>query len=142
MTDQLISIPGYAACRRDRLSDQRGGGICTFIKSTFNFKELSNLTDPDIESQWFVLRPHRLPQGINSIIFGTVYHPPQNDNDKLQAQLFDCTDSSPAAYPNSGILVLADFNHFVPGNLSLYQREGIIPSTKCARHFLSITMAL
>ena len=80
-------------------------------------KNFFNLNDPDIESQWFVLRPHRLPRGINSIIFGTVYNPPQNDNDKLRAHLFHSSDSALAAYPNSGIFVLGDFDHFVPGNL-------------------------
>lgn len=56
---------------------------------------------------------------------------------------FHSIDSSLAAYPNSGVLVIGDFNHFVPGNnLSLYQLEGIIPSNKSTRHFQSITMAL
>ena len=117
VTDQLISIPGYATCRRDRPNDQRGGGICTFIKSTFNFNELPHLNDPDIESQWFIIRPHRLPRGINSIILATVYHPPQSDNDKLRSHLFHSIDSSLTTHPNSGIIVLGDFNHFIPGNL-------------------------
>ena len=46
-----------------------------------------------------------------------MYHPPQNDNNKLRGHLFHSIYSSLAAYPNSGILVLGDFDHFVPGNL-------------------------
>ena len=117
MTDQLISIPGYATCRRDRPNHQRGGGICTFIRSNLNFNELSHLNDPNIESQWFIVRLSRLPSRINSIILRTVYHPPQSDNDKLRLHLFHSIDSSLASHPNSGIYVLLDFNHFTPKNL-------------------------
>ena len=53
----------------------------------------------------------------NSIILGTGYHPPQNDNDKLRTHLFHSIDSSHSTHPNSGIIVLGDFNHFIPGNL-------------------------
>ena len=117
VTDQLICIPGYVTCRRDRPDDRRGGGICTFIKSHFDFIELNHLNEPDIESQWFILRPHRLPRGINSIIMGTVYHPPQNDDNKLRTHLFNCIDSTLASHPNSAIIVLGDFNQFKPGSL-------------------------
>ena len=117
VTDQLINIPGYATCRRDRPYDQRGGGLCTFISSRLDFIELCHLRDPDIESQWFVIKPNHLPRGINSIILGTVYHPPQNDDNKLRAHLFSSLDSALASYPNSAIVVLGDFNQFKPGNL-------------------------
>ena len=30
ITDELIRIPGYVSCRRDRPNDQRGGGLCTY----------------------------------------------------------------------------------------------------------------
>ena len=46
MTDDLISIPGFVTCRRDRSDDQRGGGVCLFINSQLNFIELSDLHRP------------------------------------------------------------------------------------------------
>ena len=91
--------------------------LCTFISSRLDFIELCHLRDPDIESQWFVIKPNRLPRGINSIILGTVYHPPQNDDNKLRAHLFSSLDSALASYPNSAIVVLGDFNQFKHGNL-------------------------
>ena len=72
--------------------------------------------DPEIESPWFVIKPNCLRRRINSIILGTVYHPPQNDN-KLPAYLFSSLDSALASYPCSAIVVLGDFNQFKPGNL-------------------------
>ena len=108
-------MPGYATCRRDRPYDQRGGGLCTFISSRLDFIELCHLRDPEIESQWFVIKPNRLQRGINSILLGTVYHPPHDDN-KLRAHLFCSLDSALASYTNSAVLVLGDFNQFKPGN--------------------------
>ena len=72
------------------------------------------LSDSNIESQWFVIKPDRLPTGINSIILGTVYHPPQSDDNILSAQLFYCLVSSLAAHLNSAIIILGDFNKFKP----------------------------
>ena len=117
VTDQLISIPGYESRRRDRPDHQRGGGLCTFINSRLDFVQLQELDDLDIESQWFVIKPIRLPRGINSIILGTIYHPPQSDDNELRAHLFNNLDTLLASHPNSAVLVMGDFNQFKPGNL-------------------------
>lgn len=117
VTDDLISIPGYMTCRMDRPNDRRGGGICTYISSQVNFTELIELNDTNFECQWFLIKPDRLPRGINAIILGTVYHPPNNDNNELRIHLFSCLDKALASYPNSGIILLGDFNQFKPGNL-------------------------
>ena len=116
VTDQLISIPGYESRRRDRLDHQRGSGLCTIINSRLDFVQLQELDDPDIESQWFVIKHIRLPRGIN-IILGTIYHPPQSDDNKLRAHLFNNLDTLLASHPNSAVLVMGDFNQFKPGNL-------------------------
>ena len=113
----LIRIPGYVSYRRDRPNNQRGGGLCTYFNSQLNFTELTDLSEPEIESQWFLIRMERLPRAINSILLGTVYHPPQSDDHVLRMHIFKCLDSLLATYPNSAILVLGDFNQFKPGNL-------------------------
>jgi hypothetical protein len=87
------------------------------MNSQLNVIELQNLSEPDIESQWFLIKMDRLPRGINSIILGTVYHPPQSDDRILRSHIFNCLDSLLAAYPNSAIILLGDFNQFQPGNL-------------------------
>ena len=117
VTDDLINMPGFVTCRRDRARDQRGGGLCTYISTRMDFVELSELCDPELECQWFLIKPNRLPRGINSIILGTVYHPPQNDDNKLRAHLFSSLDKGLAAHPNSAIILVGDVNQFKPGNL-------------------------
>jgi hypothetical protein len=40
VTNELISMPSYVTCRKDRPNNQRGGGLCTFINPRFKFVEL------------------------------------------------------------------------------------------------------
>lgn len=115
--DDLIGLPNFAAIRRDRPENQRGGGLCTYINNNLNFLELAHLSDPQFETQWFLLKPNRLPRGINSIIMVTVYHPPQNKDNLLRNHLFQSLDTALAEFPNAGIIILGDFNQFKPGSL-------------------------
>ena len=117
VTDNHVSQSGYKTFRRDRSNDQRGGGICTYIRKQLHIVEICDMNDPEVESQWFLIKSDRLPRGIKTIILGTIYHPPRNDDQCLRAHIFKCLDHLLTVYPNSGILVLGDFNQFRPGNL-------------------------
>ncbi len=117
VTDSFVSQPEHITVRRDRNNDQRGGGICTYIREKLNIVQLPDMCDLEIESQLFLIKTDRLPRGINSIILGTIYHPPRNDDRCLRYHIFKCLDHLLTIYPNSGILVLGDFNKFHPGNL-------------------------
>ena len=68
--------------------------------------------DPNFEILWLLLKPHRLPRGLNSIILGVVYHPPGNDDKTLQAHLIESLDWALAANPGSGVILAGDFNQF------------------------------
>ena len=92
-------------------------GLCTYINAELDFTELSDLSDPAFETQWFLLKPKRLPRGINLIILGTVYHPPQNNDLAIRNHLFQSLDSTLARFPNSGIILMGDFNKFNPSPL-------------------------
>ena len=115
--DDLIGLPNFATIRKDRPEDQRGAGMCTYINNNLNFLELDYLSDPQFETQWFLLKPNRLPRGISSIIMATVYHPPQNKDYLLRDHLFQSLDTALAEFPNAGIIILGDFNQFTPSSL-------------------------
>ena len=51
VTDNYVSQSGYKTFRRDRNNDQRGGGICTYIREQLNIVEICDMNDPEIESQ-------------------------------------------------------------------------------------------
>ena len=109
ITNDLIKIPGFSCIRNDRCDDQRGGGLCTYIRNTLDFLELKDLSHPDIESQWFLIKPKRLPRGIDVIVIASVYHPPQNNDLTLRNHLFESLDNALTNFPNAGIVLLGDF---------------------------------
>ena len=61
---------------------------------------------------WLLLKPQRLPRGLNSIILGKIYHPPGNNDTDLQAHIIENLDSILSSHPNSGIILTGDFNEF------------------------------
>mgnify|MGYP002803938125 FL=1 len=67
--------------------------------------------------QWFLLKPNRLPRGINLIIMATMYHLPGKDDYALRNHILQFLDRALNRYPNSGIVLLGDFNQFNPGSL-------------------------
>ena len=113
--------------RKDRSNNQREGGICTYINSRLNVIELGNLCEPEIETQWFLVKTDHLPRGINSSVLGTVYHPPKSDDRILRSHIFNSLDSLLATYPYSSIMLLGVFNQFKPSNLcSLFKLKKLV----------------
>jgi hypothetical protein len=47
----------------------------------------------------------------------TIYHPPRNDDYLLRNHIYQNFDKVLNNYPNSGIILLGDFNQFNPGSL-------------------------
>jgi hypothetical protein len=47
----------------------------------------------------------------------TIYHPPRNDDYFLRNHIYQNFDKVLNNYPNSGIILLGDFNQFNPGSL-------------------------
>ena len=66
--------------------------------------------DSDFEVIWAQIRPTRLPRGIRSIIIGTVYHPPSAVDALMLDYLSKSMSSIEARFPDSGIILLGDFN--------------------------------
>ena len=64
------------------------------ISSQTNFIELNDLNNSIFKCQWLLIKPYRLPRGINAIIFAVIYHPPGNDDNELRAYLFNCLDKA------------------------------------------------
>ena len=80
--------------------------VCTLrIRSV-----LDDLQDPSFEILWAELRPARLPRGYNSIVVGTLYHPPSASDPAIMEYLIKCLSTIASCYPNCGILIAWDFN--------------------------------
>ena len=110
--DGPVSLTDFSIVRNDRASGKRGGGVCAFIKSDIPFSTLTDLCVPEIECVWLKLRPHRLPRELACILVGVIYHPPSADNTFLQDYLIASIDKLLSKFPNAGIMLMGDFNHF------------------------------
>ena len=112
ITDGPISFLGYSIVRNDRENGKRGRGVCAFIKSNIPFSTLPNLSAPDVVGVWLKLRPYQLPRKLSCIFIGMIYHPPLADNNIVQDYLISMVDNLLLDHPNTGIMILGDFNHF------------------------------
>ena len=56
------------------------------------------------------MRPTRLPRGVNSVIVGTVYHPPKADDSKTLNYLIESMSFIEASYFGCGVIILGDFD--------------------------------
>jgi hypothetical protein len=116
ITNDLIKIPGFSSIRKDQCDDQRGGGLCLYIRNTLDVLELKDLSYPEIKSQWFSIKLQRLPRGIDSIVIAFVYHPPQNNDLTLRNHISESLDNTITNFPNACIVLLGDFYKFKPGS--------------------------
>ena len=61
----------------------RGGGLCLFINHSWctmsNIKVVSRYCSPEVEYLMISCRPHYLTREFSSILFVTIYLPPQTD---------------------------------------------------------------
>ena len=73
---------------------------------------LKELSHPEVESLWLLIKPSRLPRGINYIILAAIYHPPKSDDRVLLTHLIESLDSALTSYPASAIIIAGDFNQF------------------------------
>ena len=110
--NSAINLCGYSLLRHDRSDGRRGGGVCVFVKDTLPFIHLKEIESHEYESLWILLKPHRLPRGLNSIVLGIVYHPPGSDDKALLSHLTESIDSVLSTNPGAGIILAGDFNQF------------------------------
>ena len=80
------------------------------LKDTINFTVLDDFRDPSFEMLWAKLGPARLPRGCNSIVVGTLYHPPSASDPAIMEYLIKCLSTIESCYPNCGILIAGDSN--------------------------------
>ena len=107
----VINIDGYDVLRNDRRDDVIGGGVCIYIRNGIKYKLWKEMFDDNIEAIWITIRPKRL-----MITLGVLYMPPGSSvRHRRDAQhvshIIHCLDTICKLHPDTGILVVGDFNH-------------------------------
>ena len=112
VNNSAINLNGFSIFRRDRCDGRRGGGVCVYVNDRMPVVHLKELSHPEVESLWLLIKPKRLPRGFNSIILAAIYHPPKSDDRALLTHLIESLDSTLTSYPASAIIIAGDFNQF------------------------------
>ena len=107
--DNVVALSGFNLVQKDRV-DIIHGGVCTYITDNINFTILEDLEDPSFEAPWLKLRPARLPTGYSCIVLGIIYHPPNDNDPAILDYLWQSLSSIESRFPNSGLLIVGDFN--------------------------------
>ena len=76
VSNSAINLSGFSIFRRDR----RGGGVCVYVNDRMPVVHLKELSHPEVESLRLLIKPSRLPRGINSIILPAIYHSSKSDD--------------------------------------------------------------
>ena len=65
--NSVINLSGFSTFWRDRSDGRPGGGVCG-VNKRLPVVHLEEFSNPDFESMWLLIKPNRLPRGVNSII--------------------------------------------------------------------------
>ena len=74
------------------------------------FSIIEDLADDFLEVLWLDIRPYRLPRGVNNIIVGVIYHPPQASSSQMLDYLTKCLSTIESRHLDCGIILLGDVN--------------------------------
>ena len=117
--DNVVNVSGFRLVRLDRINSQHGG-VCLYVRNNIQCNIVQDLLDSNFEIVWVHIRPTRLPRGIPCIIIGTLYHPPSANNQEILDHLLKCLSTIESRFPNSGVILLGDFNNL---NVSRIKRN-------------------
>ena len=137
--DSAVNINGYTIVRNDR-SQNIGGGVCLYIKSSLSYKVWADLNDNEIESLWISIRPRKMPRATPQILIGGIYMPPgcparPRKEKEYITHILSCLDTVTRRHPSSGIIIMGDFNHMKD---NLLKRYPLTQTVKSPTHGTSI----
>lgn len=74
--EQCTYTNGYNVYHKQRVG-RKGGGVALYVKTFIPVQGLDATVLQDLDCLWPLLRPHRLPLELSSLIVVVVYNPPE-----------------------------------------------------------------
>ncbi len=112
-----VSINGYKFLRNDRVN-RVGGGVGVYVNLKIPYKEWTDLEDPNFETKWITLRPHKLPREYPNLLVGIIYHP-TTQHRLMTDHIIKSVDHILSHHPLCGIVLLGDFNQLPDNYIAL-----------------------
>lgn len=115
VVDEAVTMDGYSIFRADRASHRKGGGICVWVKTTFNTSVICNKSYFD-EMEFLLLR---ITRGKFSCLLLTVYFPHgqsmnSSSKQKCLEYITQLIDEQMDIYLDTHTFVVGDFNRINP----------------------------
>ena len=128
--DDSVHIPGYSAFRKDRADGRAGGGILVYVREGVPCQAQPQISISDTEVLWLLYRRPLMPREISHVLIGVVYHPPRADNRSMLDHLILSMDTVSRQHPQTGIILLGDFNQLPDGQLRTYPLKQLVTPYK------------
>ena len=125
---KLLELSGYTLFRLDRRDGRQGGGVAVYVKHGCYCTPLSHLTHANLEVLWLLYRPHSMPREVTHVTIGALYHPPKANNAEMLDYLVSTMDEVTRTHPQSGIMLLGDFNQLPDSQLKSFPLHQIVNS--------------
>ena len=109
INDNHTYIPEYNFISKNRTTGIHGG-VGLYIKDSIKFRSLAHLQVNSIEVLWAWLGPKMLPRGVPCVIIGTIYRPPNANDNEMLDYLSTTLTTIEGHYPGCGIFLAGDFN--------------------------------
>ncbi len=114
--DSVLRLPSFQLFRADRDAEStgksRGGGTCFYINERWytDITVLKKMCCPDLQALFINCKPFYSPREFCSFILVSVYIPPQAHVSSALQKLADQITDTEQQHPDSGIIILWDFN--------------------------------
>jgi exonuclease III len=109
INDNHTYIPEYNFISKNRTTGIHGS-VGLYIKDSIKFRSLAHLQVNSIEVLWAWLGPKMLPRGVPCVIIGTIYRPPNANDNEMLDYLSTTLTTIEGHYPGCGIFLAGDFN--------------------------------
>ena len=112
ISDNIIQIPNNNVARKDRENSSHGG-VCVLVHQNIHINHLVELQSPNLEVIWIKIRSIKTSPADNLMHHcWIIYHSPNSNNHILSEYLTECLSALEGDFPNCGIILTGDFNHF------------------------------
>jgi exonuclease III len=111
ISDHQLNIGGYNLFSNYR-NHKRGGGVAVYVRHDIPSSNIVDIVVPDqLECEWVMIRPKRLPRSISAIAVCAVYITTKSPHQELLTDhLVQSVDYLRAKHPDIGIIITGDFN--------------------------------
>lgn len=123
---KTIDIAGFNCFRKDRCSNQKGGGVACYVDADWPCEPIEAFNVPDLETLWVSIRRPTMPRFLSHIIMCVVYHPPASNNQQMIEHIIECIDKITQQHPYAGIVVLGDVNQLNDRQLISYPLRQLV----------------